>query len=247
VVEAVGPEATDVSPGDEVFGRTGELGELAPVTKFAGKPGALSFEEAAAIPVAGITALQGLRDHGGLAAGQHVLVNGASGGVGTFAVQIAKTLGAEVTAVCSTRNVEQARSLGADHVVDYTKEDFTASNARYDLILDVAGSRPWKESKRVLKPDGTHVLIGAPKAGPFLGPLGHIVRTKLASRRDSRRFVFFVAKLNRDDLDLLGAWAADGKVKPVVDRTFPIEQVADAFRYLDEGHARGKIVLSFDR
>jgi NADPH:quinone reductase-like Zn-dependent oxidoreductase len=245
VVEAVGAESTDFHPGDEVFGRTGELGELSPVSKFARKPAGLSFEEAAAIPVAGITALQGLRDKGELQPGQRVLVNGASGGVGTFAVQIAKVLGAEVTGVCSTRNVEQTRSLGADHVVDYTKEDFTSAGIQHDLILDVAGSRSWKDSKRALKPDGIHVIVGAPKGGRFLGPLGHMLSMKLRARRDSRTFILFVAKLNADDLTLLASWAAEGRVRPVLDRTYPIEEVADAFRYLDEGHAPGKILLSF--
>lgn len=245
VIEAVGADVTDFAPGVEVFGRTGRLGEVAPSIRFGRKPEALSFEDAACIPVAGVTALQGLRDKGELQAGQHVLVNGASGGVGTFAVQIAKALDAEVTAVCSSRNVEQARSLGADHVVDYTQDDFTHETVQYDLILDVAGSRSWSATKRVLKPEGIQVLIGAPKGNRFIGPLGHMGAVKLASLRGTRRVTFFVANLNQPDLELLGEWAAEGTVRRVVDRRYAIDDSADAFRYLDEGHATGKLVLTF--
>ena len=208
------------------------------------KPANITFEEAAAVPVAAITALQGLRDKGQLQAGQKVLINGASGGVGTFAVQIAKALGAEVTAVCSTRNVELARSLGADHVVDYTREDFTRSDRRYDLLLDIAGSKSWSQLRRVLTPDATVVIVGAQKRRVF-GPIGHIVgcgwrRCCAAARRRS----FFIAKTNRADMEILRELLETGKVKPVVDRQFELADTADAFRYLGEGHARGKIVVT---
>jgi NADPH:quinone reductase-like Zn-dependent oxidoreductase len=208
------------------------------------KPANLTFEEAAAVPVAALTALQGLRDHGQLGPGQKVLVNGASGGVGTFAVQIAKALGAEVTAVCSTRNVEQARSLGADRVIDYTREDFTRSGERYDLILDVAGTKSWSRYRRVLKPHGTLVMVGAPKANRLLGPLGHIARVRLAAWRGSQKAVFFVAKFNKPDLDALRELLESGNVKPVVEKRYELGEVADALRYMGEGHAQGKIVIS---
>jgi NADPH:quinone reductase-like Zn-dependent oxidoreductase len=207
------------------------------------KPPNISFEEAAAVPVAAITALQGLRDKGQLEAGQKVLINGASGGVGTFAVQIAKALGAEVTGVCSTRNVELVRSLGADHVIDYTQEDFTRSDRRYDLLFDIAGSKSWSELRRVLTPEAKVVIVGAQKRR-VLGPIGHIVRLRLASLRGSQRAVFFIAKTNRADMEILRELLESGKVRPVVDRRYELADTADAFRYLGEGHARGKIVVT---
>lgn len=245
-VEAVGREVAHIRPGDDVFGaKSGALAEYVCVRDaVVPKPARLSFEEAAAVPVAAITALQGLRDKGRLEAGQHVLINGASGGVGTFAVQIAKTLGAEVTAVCSTGKVELVRSLGADHVVDYTREDFTRSDGRYDLMLDVAGSRSWRECTRVLAPQATLVVVGAPKGGRLLGPLGHIVRLRVAAVGSSRTAVFFLAKTNRADLEVLRELLETGKVSPVVDRSYELGEVSEAFRYLEEGHARGKIVVS---
>ncbi len=196
------------------------------------------------MPVAAVTALQGLRDKGRLEPGQKVLVNGASGGVGTFAVQIAKALGAHVTAVCSTGKVDIARSIGADRVIDYTQEDFTRSDERYDLLLDVAGSRSWSECKRVLAPNATLVLVGAPKGSRLLGPLSHIVKVRLAAIRSSRKVVFFIAKLTREDMEVLRELLETGKVKPIVDRTYPLSEAADAFRYLGEGHARGKVVVT---
>jgi NADPH:quinone reductase-like Zn-dependent oxidoreductase len=208
------------------------------------KPANLTFEAAAAVPVAALTALQGLRDHGELQPGQKVLVNGASGGVGTFAVQIAKALGAEVTAVCSTRNVEQARSLGADRVIDYTREDFTRGGEGYDVILDVAGTMSWSRYRRVMNPQATLVLVGAPKANPLLGPLGHIARVRLAAWRGSQKAVFFVANLNGPDTDVLRELLESGEVKPVVEKRYELGEVADALRYMGEGHAQGKIVLS---
>ena len=245
-VEAVGSEVSEFRPGDEVFGaRTGALAEYVCVRNaIASKPANLTFEEAAAVPVAAVTALQGLRDKGQLEPGQKVLVNGASGGVGTFAVQIAKALGAHVTAVCSTGKVDIARSIGADRVIDYTQEDFTRSDERYDLLLDVAGSRSWSECKRVLAPDATLVLVGAPKGSRLLGPLSHIVKVRVAAIRSSRKVVFFIAKLTREDMEVLRELLETGKVKPIVDRTYPLSEAADAFRYLGEGHARGKVVVT---
>lgn len=247
-VEAVGANVTEFEPGDEVFGgRTGALAESVCVRAARGivsKPAGLSFEQAGAVAVAGLTALQGLRDKGRLQPGQHVLVNGASGGVGTFAVQIAKALGAEVTAVCSPRNAEQARTLGADHVVDYTRDDFTRGGGRYDLIFDVAGSRSWSQLKRVLAPHGVLVVVGAPKGNAVLGPLGHILAIRLASLGGSRKAVFFVAQVTKADLLVLRELLEAGTVTPVVDRVYPLAEVAVAFRYLGEGHARAKVVVT---
>src|SRR5215213_751494 len=257
-VEAVGRDVTQFRPGDEVFGgrSSGAFAEYvcvrvaAPLSRrfqsfiVAPKPANLTFEQAAAVPVAALTALQGLRDKGQIQLGQQVLINGASGGVGTFAVQIAKALGAEVTAVCSTRNVELVRSLGADHVIDYTREDFTRSDRRYDVILDVAGSRRWRECKRVLKPEATIVLIGGPKTNRLLGPLMHVITVKIGAAGRSQKAVFFIAKLNARDLAALGELLDSGKVTPVIDRRYELSEIREAFRYLGEGHARGKIVVT---
>ena len=245
-VEAAGNRVTDLRPGDEVFGGKkggGSFAEYVGVpADVARKPPGLTFEEAAAVPVAALTALQGLRDHGQLQPGQKVLVNGASGGVGTFAVQIAKALGAEVTGVCSTRNVEQARSLGADHVIDYTGEDFTRTGQRYDLILDIAGSKSWSQCRRVLNPNAILVIVGA-KGSRLMGPLGHIAKVRLGALRGSQKAVFFVANFNGPDLAVLSDLLETGKVKPVVERRYELVEVADALRYMGEGHARGKIVI----
>jgi NADPH:quinone reductase-like Zn-dependent oxidoreductase len=247
-VEAVGANVTEFRPGDEVFGgRTGALAEYVAARADRGivpKPPNVTFEEAASVPVAGLTALQGLRDKGGIQPGQRVLVNGASGGVGTFAVQIAKALGAEVTGVCSTRNVETAQSLGADHVVDYTLEDFTRSGERYDLILDIAGSKSWSELKRVLEPQGTLSIVGAKSTNRLLGPLPHILGLRVASIPGSRKAIFFIAKFNKADMETLRELLESGRLKPVVERRYELEQVADAFRYLGEGHAQGKLVVA---
>ncbi len=246
-VEAVGRDVTDVRPGDEVFGaRTGACAEYvcARARSVALKPAHVTFEEAAAVPTSALTALQGLRDRGQLQPGQKVLINGASGGVGTFAVQIAKALGADVTAVCSTRNVDLVQSLGADRVVDYTREDFTRSNERYDVLFDNAGSRSWSECKRVLKPHATVVLVGGQMGGRVLGPLGHVIKMKLAALFGSRKAVFFVAKFNKADMEALRELLEAGKVKPVVDRRYPLSEIADAFRYMGEGHAQGKVVIT---
>jgi NADPH:quinone reductase-like Zn-dependent oxidoreductase len=247
VVAAVGGGVTRLTPGDEVFGAgTGTLAEYtaAPEAGLVVKPANVSFEQAAAVPVAGLTALQGLRDRGRVRPGQQVLINGASGGVGTFAVQLAKAFGGEVTAVCSTRNLDQARSLGADQVIDYTQEDFTRTGRRYDLLLDIAGSRSWSGCRRVLTPHGTLVLVGAPKGGRLLGPLGHILRVRLASLRASQKMTFFISKERTEDLTALGELLEAGTVTPVVERTYALAETADAFRYLGEGHARGKLVVT---
>src|SRR5712691_9836569 len=247
-VEAVGKDVTQFRPGDEVFGgRSGAFAEYVCVREdraVVPKPANVTFEQAAAVPVAALTALQGLRDKGQIQPGQKVLINGASGGVGTFAVQIAKAFGAEVTGVCSTRNVDLARSIGADHVIDYTREDFTRSDRRYDMIFDVAGSRSWSECRRVLKPQATLVIVGAPKGGRLMGPLSHVVRVHLAALRSSRKVVWFVAKMNKPDMVVLRDLLESGKVTPVIDRGYKLSEVPDALRYLGEGHARGKVVIT---
>jgi len=246
-VEAVGREIDDFRPGDEVFGAsTGALAEYVRtrIGWLAPKPENLTFEEASAVPIAAITALQGLRDRAQVQPGRHVLVHGASGGVGTFAVQIAKVLGAEVTAVCSSRNVEQARGLGADHVIDYTKEDVTRSGTRFDVIMHVGGRMPWSRCKRVMTPQAKLILAGASAANNFTGPLGYFGRMWLASLRGSRKAVFFVASLNRPDLDFVRELLESGQVRPVVEKRYDLDHLGDALRYLGEGHARGKIVVT---
>src|SRR3954469_1113128 len=216
-VEAVGKDIHDFQPGDEVFGaNTGAFAEVVRtmIGRVAPKPANLSFEEAAAVPIAALTALQGLRDRGEVQPGQHVLVHGASGGVGTFAVQIAKVLGAEVTAVCSTRHVEQARALGADHVVDYTKDDVSRSGRRFDVIVHVGGHLSWRRCKRILAPEGRLVMAGA-TGGSFLGPLGYFARTWLAALPSSRTATFFIANFNRPDLDLLRELLESSQIRPI--------------------------------
>jgi NADPH:quinone reductase-like Zn-dependent oxidoreductase len=205
-VEAVGKAVTELRPGDDVFGTgVGAWAEYAPsrAPRLAQKPQNLSFDEAAAVPIAGITALQALRDKGRVQPGQKVLVNGASGGVGTFAVQLAKSFGGDVTAVCSTDKVDLVRSLGADRVVDYTREDFTRSGRRYDLLLDIAGNRTWSDCKRVLDHNATLVLVGGPKTNRWIGPLSHVIKVRLASLGASQKVVFFVASFNREDFVVL--------------------------------------------
>ena len=246
-VEAVGGSVTDFEPGDEVFGgRTGALAEYVVARAdraIVKRPDTVPVEEAAAVAVAATTALQGLRDKGGLERGQKVLINGASGGVGTFAVQIAKALGAEVTAVCSTPNVELARSLGADRVVDYTKEDFVKLGERYDLLLDVAGTRSLAASERVLAPQAPLVVAGGPRANRLLGPLGHMVRLRSGAVLRRRRVVNFLAQLNKDDLETLRGFLEAGTVRSVVDRRYALADVGAALRYQGEGHPRGKVVV----
>jgi NADPH:quinone reductase-like Zn-dependent oxidoreductase len=245
-VEAVGKDVKRLKPGDDVFGaRNGAFAEYVTVRDaVVAKPANVTFEEAAAVPVAAVTALQGLRDKGELQAGKHVLVNGASGGVGTYTVQIAKALGAKVTAVCSTRNVEQTHAIGADRVIDYTREDFTRSGERYDILFDVAGSRSWSECKRVLKNDAKLVIAGGPKKNRLLGPIPRVIRLRLLSLVGSRDVKVFLAKTNRDDMATLQELLAGGKIKSVIDRTYGFDELPDAMRYLGEGHARGKIIVT---
>ena len=247
-VEAVGRSVTRFRLGDEVFGgRNGAFAEYVVVREdraVVPKPANVTFEQAAAVPVAAITALQGLRDKGQIRPGQQVLINGASGGVGTFAVQIAKAFGAEVTGVCSTRNVDLVRSLGADHVVDYTHEDFTRSDRRYDLILDVAGSRSWSACRRVLNPQAPFVVAGGPKGNRLLGPLSHMVKLRVAAWRSRQKPVFYMSKLNQADLAVLRDLLEAGKVSPVIDRRYELSDSANALRYMGAGHARGKIVIT---
>jgi NADPH:quinone reductase-like Zn-dependent oxidoreductase len=248
VVEAAGTGVTDFRPGDEVFGgRTGAYAEYV-VAKadraIVRKPENASFEVAAAVPIAAITALQALRDKGGLKPGQKVLIHGASGGVGTYAVQIAKALGATVTAVCSTPNVQIARSLGADRVVDYTVEDCTTGLERYDLVIDIAGTRPFSKLRRVLEPDATVVVVGGPRGKRLLGPLGHVIRSLVTSRFTSQKATFFVAQLNKADLETLRELLETGKMTSVIDSVYPLDRIADALEHMGHGHPRGKIVVT---
>src|SRR2546421_1450181 len=245
-VEAVGANVTQFRPGDEVFGgRSGAFAEYVCVRQdraVVPKPGNVTFEQAAAVPIAALTALQGLRDKGQLEPGQKVLINGASGGVGTFAVQIAKSFGAEVTAVCSTRNVEIVRSLGADHVIDYTREDFTRSGQRYDLILGANAYHSIFDYRRALSRDGIYVVVGGRLARIFqamiLAPLLSLIGTK--------KTCFFIANINRKDLVFLKELLEARKVVPVIDRRYPLSDAAEALRYLEERHAQGKIVLTIE-
>jgi NADPH:quinone reductase-like Zn-dependent oxidoreductase len=244
-VEAVGSNVTEFQPGDEVFGSIGAGGFAEYVCArekyFALKPGTLSFEEAAAAPVVGFTALQGLRDTGRIQAGQKVLVNGASGGVGTFAVQIAKSYGAEVTGVCSTRNLEMVRSIGADHVVDYTREDFSRSGQHYDLIYDAIGNRSVFAYRRALKPQGICVIAGFTG---FLRLFEHLILGQLVSKVSSKKVVFMgIAKVAKQDLVFIKELLETGKVVSVIDRCYPLSETAEALRYLEKGHARGKVII----
>jgi NADPH:quinone reductase-like Zn-dependent oxidoreductase len=246
VVEAVGQGVTRLRPGDEVFGWcAGAFAELV-VTRedsLVPKPPDVTFEQAAAVPVAAITALQGLRDQGEVRPGQQVLITGASGGVGTFAVQLAEHLGAEVTAVCSTRNLELVRSIGADHVVDYTREDFTRSGQRYDLILDVAGRPSLLGCRRSLKPGGRLVLAGG-EGGRWLGPLPRMVRALLLGLLGNWTVRAFVAEETREDTLELADLLAAGALSPVIDRTYDLAGAPEAVRYLEEGHTQGKVVVT---
>ena len=249
-VEAVGAEVTGFAPGDEVFGypfpACGAFAEYVrvPADQLAPKPASLSFEQAAAIPLAGTTALQGLRDRGRLAAGQRILIVGGSGGVGSFAVQIARSFDADVTAVCSTRNLDLVRDLGADHAIDYTAEDFTAGETRYDLILQVAGTTPPSACRRVLTPKGILVLISGDSPGRRIGPVGRIVHALAMSPFVSQKLTALNARPNRPDLDTLGQLAEEGKLAPVIDRTYSLSDVPEALRDLEAGHTRGKVVIT---
>ncbi len=245
-VEAVGANVTQLRAGDEVFGGCdGAFAEYAcgKERHFVPKPARLTFEQAAAVPIAGCTALQALRDAGRLQPGQRVLINGAAGGVGTFAVQIAKAFGADVTGVCSTRNVEMVRSIGADQVVDYTVEDFARTGQRYDLIVDLVGNHSMSDLRRALTPRGTAILAGG-GGGRLLGPLAQMLKARVLSRFRSQRMLMFLATRNNADLLALKELIDAGKVKPVIDRTYPLAETAEAIRYLEIGHARGKVIVT---
>src|SRR6266581_3327084 len=251
-VEAVGKNVTQFKPGDEVFGgRGGAFAEYVcprATRAVALKPASVSFEEAASVNIAGITALQALRDKGKVQPGQKVLINGASGGVGTFAVQIAKSLGADVTGVCSTRNVDLVKSLGADHVIDYTKEDFAKGAERYDAILDNVPNHSLSECRRVLNPNGKYVLIGGggPNDSRWIGPFGRIIKTMVLSPFINQKMGMMMADANHDDLTILADMMQSGKLKPVIDRTYKLSEVPAAIAYLEEGHARGKVVITVE-
>jgi NADPH:quinone reductase-like Zn-dependent oxidoreductase len=245
-VDAVGRNVTRFQPGDEVFGaHDGAYAEYAaaPEGLIALKPANLTYEEAAAVPVAGLTALQGLRDKGHVRSGQKVLIIGASGGVGTFAVQLAKSFGAEVTGVCSTRNLDRVRSLGADRVIDYTREDFTRSGQRYDLIFQVAGTVPPSACRRVLSPAGTLVLCSG-EGGSWLGPIGRILSGVVGSSFSSQKVVMWISQASHDDLVTLKELIEAGTVTPVIDRRYALAEAAEALRYQGEGHTQGKIVIT---
>ncbi|WP_106397086.1 NAD(P)-dependent alcohol dehydrogenase [Actinocorallia populi] len=250
VVERVGEEVTGLRPGDEVFGEVplGAFAEAVAVSPrtLAVKPAGLSFERAAAVSMAAHTALQGLRDEGRIAPGQRVLINGASGGIGTFAVQLAKVLGAEVTGVCSTRNLELVRSLGADDVVDYTGEDFTERDERYDLLMDIVGDRSLAGLRRVLTPRGTLVIVGGiASTSRLLGPAAQMLRGALASRFVGHRIASVAWKPNAGDLRFLAELMEEGRITPVIDRTYPFTELPEALRHLERRHARGKIAITF--
>jgi len=245
-VEAVGGNVTRFKPGDEVFGgRSGAFAEYVAVREdraLAIKPPNMTFEQAASVPIAAITALQAIRDKGNLQPGQKVLINGASGGVGTFAVQIAKSFGAEVTGVCSTRNVEMVRSIGADHIFDYTKEDYTESGEQYDLIIDMVGNHSLSANRRVLTPEGSFVIVGGAK-GNWLGPLMSPLKALMFSPFVGQEFVMILAEMRQDDLAILGDLMLAGEVTPVIDRRYQLSEVAEAIRYSEDGHASGKIIV----
>ena len=247
-VESVGRDVRGFRPGDEVFGgRSGAFAEYLCVPEGRGivpKPANLTFEQAAALPVAAITALQALRDKGQIRSGQRVLVNGASGGVGTFAVQIAKELGAEVTGVCSTPNVSLVESIGVDHVVDYMQEDFTLGGGRYHLMLDIAGNRSWSDCKRVLEEDAVVVIVGGPKTNRWIGPLGHVAWVRLVTLLGSRRAFPFLATITKESLEGVAELVQAGKVTPVIDREYEFNELPEALRYLGAGHAQGKVVAN---
>ncbi len=247
-VEAVGNNVTQIKVGDDVFGTcAGAYAEYAVARErnLVLKPANITFEQAAAVPVAAITALQGLRDKGHVQAGQKVLVYGASGGVGTFTVQVARSYGAEVTAVCSTRNVDQTRSIGADHVIDYTKEDFTRNGQLYDLILQVNGYRSIFEYRRALSPKGIYVMVGISKSHLIPAMLQTVVFGPMFSRAEGQKLGFMgIAQINQQDLLVLQGLLESGKIVPVIDKCYSLMETADAFRYLSEGHARAKVVIT---
>jgi len=250
VVEAVGTNVTQFKPGDEVFGTcSGALAEYACASEsaFVMKPDNVTFEQAASVPIAGLTALQGLRDKGQLRPRQRVLINGAAGGVGTFAVQIAKSFGAEVTGVCSTRNVEMVRSIGADHVIDYTREDFTKGGEHYDLIFDLVANHSFSARRRVLNPKGIYIGAGiVGLGGSMVRLLAHQITELVLSRFVSQKFLTLMAKLRKEDLVIMGELIETGKITPVIDRYYSLSESPEAIHYLEQGHARGKVVITFE-
>jgi NADPH:quinone reductase-like Zn-dependent oxidoreductase len=264
IVEAVGRNVNHFKPGDEVFGvcisnpqasgvkvwvhHQGAFAEYAcvPESTLVLKPNNVTFEQAASVSVAALTALQGLRNRGNIQPGQKVLIHGAGGGVGTFAVQIAKSFGADVTAVSSTGNLDMVRSIGADQVIDYTQEDFTKSGQHYDLIFDCYANHPLSACKRVLNPGGIYVGVGAPATGGGIGILTRLIQMLVFSRLRSKKLVTFLAKPSKDDLIILRELMATGKVTPVIDRSYRLSEVPEAIRYLKQGHARGKVVITLE-
>jgi NADPH:quinone reductase-like Zn-dependent oxidoreductase len=248
-IESIGANVKRFKPGDEVFGGgKGAFAEYVTVREDRAlvlKPANITFEQAASVPIAAITALQALRDTGKIKPGHKVLINGASGGVGTFAVQIAKSFGAEVTGVCSTRNVEMVRSIGADHVIDYKREDYTKSGQTYDLIIDNVGNHSLLDNRQVLNPEGIFVIVGGPK-GNWLGPLMGPVKAFMLSPFVGQEFIFLLAKMREDDLAVLADLMQTGQVTPVIDRRYRLSEVPDAIRYSEEGHARGKIIINLE-
>jgi len=248
-IEAVGKNVKRFKPGDEVFGgRSGAFAEYVTVSEDQAlvlKPANITFEQAASVPIAAVTALQALRDKGKIEPGHKVLINGASGGVGTFAVQIARSFGAEVTGVCSTRNVDMVRSIGAEHVFDYTKEDYTESGRQYDLIIDMVGNHSLSANRRALKPDGIFVIVGGEK-GNWLGPLMGPIKALMLSPFVGQQFVMLLAELRKDDLAILGDLMQAGKLMPVIDGRYQLSEVPAAIRHSEDGHASGKIIIDLD-
>jgi NADPH:quinone reductase-like Zn-dependent oxidoreductase len=248
-VEAVGRNVTEFKPGDEVFGGCrGAFAEYACASESAlvMKPANVTFEQAASVPIAALTALQGLRDKGQIQPGQKVMINGAAGGVGTFAVQIAKSFGADVTGVCSTRNAEMVRSIGADRVIDYTQQDFTRSGQLYDLIFDCVGNHLFSACRRVLNPKGTYIAVGGPSGRWMIGPLARLITALVLSRFASQKLVMVLAKPNKEDLTIMHDLMKARKVTPVIDKRYRLSEVPEAIRYLEEGHARGKVVITLE-
>jgi NADPH:quinone reductase-like Zn-dependent oxidoreductase len=246
-VEAVGPNVTGSQPGDEVFGTCrGSFAEYAcaRADRLAPKPATLSFEQAAAVPVSGCTALQAVRDRGNVRPGQRVLIIGAGGGVGTFAVQLVKAYGAEVTGVCSTTKTDLVRSIGADHVIDYTREDFADGRNRYDVILDIAGNRSLSQLRGALTPKGTLVIVGGEEGGRWLGGIDRQLRALVLSPFVGQKLGTWIATQPKEDLEALRELLESGKVTPVVDKTFPLSEIPEAIRYLRNGRAHGKIVIT---
>ncbi len=245
-VEAVGAKVTQFKPGEAVFGSCrASIAEYAstPETGVVKKPDNVTFEEAASLNVAGLTAVQGLRDHGKIQPGHKILINGAAGGVGTFAVQLGKIFNAHVTGVCSTRNLELVRSIGADEVIDYTQDDFTKGSARYDLILDCVGNHSLSEYRHVLNPTGRCVMIGASHDASFIQVLVVPLKALVFSMFVSQKLGFFIAKSSQADLALLGEFVANGKLKPVIEECYPLSEAREAMRHVEEGHARGKVIV----